>query len=125
VGDELWVERIEGAPWITEHALFHERSRSLIVSDLFFNVRRPNGFMTNLFFRIVGAHRKTAQSRVWRLLVKDRTAAARSAEAVLGWDFERVIVGHGDIVEEDARERARAALAWMTEPSSPKCLVQK
>ncbi len=114
MGDDLRVQRIEGAPTMTEHALYHERSQSLIVTDLLFNVQRSKGFMAGLFLRLVGAHGKTAQSRVWRMVVADRVAAARSAAAVLSWDFERIVVAHGDVVSDAAHERARLALAWMT-----------
>ena len=57
---------------------------------------------------------KLAQSRLWRSLTKDRAAAGRSVEKMLEWEFERVVLAHGDFVEgNDARERTRRALWWM------------
>jgi hypothetical protein len=118
-GDELRVERIEGAPSMNEHVLLHTPSRTLIVSDLMFNVHGCSSFGMRLVLRVMGAYRKTAQSRMWRFLVKDRALAARSASTVLDWDFERVVVAHGEVVEDDARERARRALGWMTGGAPP------
>ena len=36
-GDEIEVKRIDGVPSMEEHAVFHRRSRRLIVADLLFN----------------------------------------------------------------------------------------
>jgi hypothetical protein len=119
VGDQLRVERIQGVPYMTEHVFLHEASRSLVVTDLMFNVHATRSFGMQLFLRLMGAWKKTAQSRAWRFLMRDRAAAARSAMAVLSWDFERVVVGHGDVVEENARTRAQDALTWMTSGSPP------
>jgi hypothetical protein len=115
----LRVERIQGVPNIEEHAFLHEASRSLIVTDLMFNIHQCRSFGMRCVLRIVGAWKKTSQSRIWRLMVKDRAAAARSASNVLSWDFERVVVAHGEVVEDDARERARQALTWMTSGARP------
>lgn len=112
--DGVRVERIQGAPAMTEHVFLHEPSRSLVVTDLMFNVHRCDSVGMRVVLRLVGAWDRTAQSAAWRWFVKDRAAAARSARRVLDLDFERVVVAHGDVVEDDARERTRRALAWMT-----------
>src|SRR5208283_2325340 len=39
IGRDLRIERIEGAPCMTEHVFLHDRSGSLIVTDLIFNVQ--------------------------------------------------------------------------------------
>lgn len=117
LGDDLVVRRIDGVPYMTEHVFLHRPSRSLVVTDLVFNVHRCS-FGMQLFMRFVGAYQKTAQSRMWRWFTKDRAAAAASANDVLAWDFDRIVVAHGDVVAEDARERLRAALAKMTEARS-------
>lgn len=115
------IERIQGAPDIQEHVFLHEASRSLVVGDLLFNIQECRSFWMRLFLRLGGTWKKTAQSMLWKRLVKDRAAAARSASDILSWDFERLIVAHGDVVEDDARGRARKALAWMTS-GAPKLL---
>lgn len=113
LGADLSVQQIQGAPFMNEHVFFHEPSRSLILTDLIFNMRHCKGFMMNLVLRAVGAYEKTAQSRIWRLVVNDRVAVARGVSKILAWDFDRLIVAHGEIVSGEAREIARRALAWM------------
>ena len=115
--DELRVQRVAGALKMNEHVFLHEPSRSLVVSDLVFNVHGGANLPMSIVLWLNGAYRKAAQSRVWRFVVKDRSAAAQSAEAILDWDFDRVVVAHGDVIEGEARTRLRAALSWMTKPA--------
>ncbi|MGH7337976.1 MAG: DUF4336 domain-containing protein, partial [Myxococcota bacterium] len=48
-------------------------------------------------------------SRLTRLLVSDRAAFRRSLEHILRWDFERIVPGHGDVLEQGGRAALRAA----------------
>lgn len=108
------VQRVQGAPIMSEHVFFHENSRSLIVTDLIFNIHATRSLVMKMYLRLGGAYRRTAQSRVWRFLVRDRASAAGAARILLGWDFARVVVAHGEVVVDGARERAVEALRWMT-----------
>jgi hypothetical protein len=47
------------------------------------------------------------------VLAKDRAKLGECVERVLAWDIERVVVAHGEIVEDDARRRLANAVAWM------------
>jgi hypothetical protein len=49
-------------------------------------------------------------ARMWKLWVKDRAAFERSIEAVLAWDFDRIAMAHGEILETNARDRLIGAL---------------
>ena len=115
------IAAIEGVPSMSEHLLFHRSSRTLVVTDLVFNVAAPRGLMANLVLGLVGCRARLAQSRTWRFLVKDRRAAAASAERVLEFPFETLIMAHGDIVSTEARGRLAGALSPMLgrEPRSP------
>ena len=41
--------------------------------------------------------------RTVRLLVKDKAAARKSAEQILQWPIERIIVAHNSIIEQNAK----------------------
>lgn len=41
---------------------------------------------------------------------KDKNAASRSLKKILNWDFERIIISHGDLIEENAKIVALHAL---------------
>jgi hypothetical protein len=111
LSSQVAVQRIEGAQAIDEYALFHRASRTLVVTDLVFNVVRPRGWFAHLVQFVVGCHGRLAQSRVWRFLVRDREATARSIEQLLALPFETLIVAHGEVIHEDARARLAGALS--------------
>jgi hypothetical protein len=48
-----------------------------------------------------------------RLLIRDRAAARRSVEKLLQWNFDRVIVTHGEVLETGGHERVAAAFAFL------------
>lgn len=113
--NEIQYLCIEGVPKVDEFVFLHPSSGTLILTDLLFQIRYPVNTLTKMILWMAGANKgKLAQSRLWRSITKDRGAAGRSVEKMLDWDFERVVLAHGDFVEgADARTRTRQALWWM------------
>jgi hypothetical protein len=109
--DEIEQVLIEGAPALNEVVFFHRASRTLIASDLVFNIVEPPNFMTKLVLSLVGARGRLAQSRAWRFMARDRVAVTASFERILGWGFERLVPAHGEVVEAGARAALGLALA--------------
>jgi hypothetical protein len=101
---------IEGAPDRNEVVFFHKPSRTIYTADLFFNIREPEGFLTPLAFRAMGIYRRFAAAKMWRRWVTDRAAFARSIDKILAWDFDRIVVAHGDALDRNARGQFQASL---------------
>lgn len=112
-GADLDQHLIEGAPKLQEVAFLHRASRTLILTDWMFNVQRSRSLWTRLFMRVNGGWRRPAQTRVLRTTIADRAAARASTDRLLEWDFDRVIVTHGDIVEREGKAALRAATEWL------------
>jgi hypothetical protein len=108
--DQLEFVLVGGAPRCSEVVFFHRVSRTIYTADLFFNIREPEGFLTPLTFRMMGIHRRFAAAKMWRRWVTDRGAFARSIDKILAWDFDRIVVAHGDVVDQHARVQFEAAL---------------
>jgi glyoxylase-like metal-dependent hydrolase (beta-lactamase superfamily II) len=111
-----WAGEVETHPLLGfrlhEVVLFHRPSQTLVITDLCFNVQRSSSPVARAFFRANGMWRRFGPSRLVRLLgVSDRAAFRRSLEQVLRWDFERVVPGHGDVLERGGRPALRAA--WL------------
>jgi hypothetical protein len=83
----------------SEHVFFHVASRSLICTDLLFNIRDETSALTRVFYRSLGAWQRFGTNRVWRWMRKDRAALAASLERVLAWDVRRVVMAHGDPID--------------------------
>ncbi len=64
------IDGIDGAPAVAEHALFHRPTRTLVLTDLVFNVRAPRGIAANVVLWLVGCHGRLAQSRAWRFFIE-------------------------------------------------------
>lgn len=92
---ELEMLVLEGAPTMNEAVFFHVASKTLIVTDLVFQILRPSGLISSLVFRKFGTYKRFAMSKFWLKFVKDKGAFERSLEKVFQWDFESVLMAHG------------------------------
>lgn len=114
---EAWREDIEqvlrGTKYIWEVALFHRPSRTLVLVDLIENIgSRTEGVSwgLKLWWKVVfhmWNHPKPAPE--YQIGWKDKRAASRSLNRILRWDFNRVILAHGDLIETNAKAVLRKA----------------
>ncbi len=108
---ELLALEIQGAPEARDTALLHVPSRTLILTELVFNFGGDEPIWTELLLRVaVGGKHHPGMSRPVKAGVKDPAAFQSSLATILGWDFDRVIVGHGDVIEHDGKAKLRTAL---------------
>ena len=116
---ELWAADLDqvqvgGAPSLRETVFLHRASRTLLCLDLCFNVNTSGSFATRLMMRINGAYGRFGPSRIFRYTVmKDRRALRASLDKILAWDFDRVTVAHGDILETGGRKAIQRGFAWL------------
>ncbi len=109
---ELLALEIQGAPAARDTALFHVLSRTLILTELVFNFGSDEPIWTELILRAaVGGEHHPGMSRPVKAGVKDEAAFQSSLATILGWDFDRVIVGHGDVIDHDGKVKLRTAIA--------------
>ncbi|MGH7814462.1 MAG: DUF4336 domain-containing protein [Candidatus Binataceae bacterium] len=120
LGDEPhpdWAGAIEqhlfrGASALNEVVFFHPAARTLIFTDLAFNL--PADFLgPRFFFRLRGTLGHFGPDGLIRLVIRDRAAARESVARILKWDFDRVIVAHGDIVESGGHAKVEAGFAFL------------
>lgn len=98
-GGVLLAQHIDRAPRVDEVVFLHVPSRTLIVTDLVFNLHDSPNWQSRLLLTVVGAKDRFAMSRSWRwLFSKDRVATRQSLESVLAWDFDRVVMCHGRVL---------------------------
>ncbi len=108
---ELFALEIQGAPAARDTALLHVSSHTLILTELIFNFGQDEPLWTELLLRVaVGGEHHPGMSRPFKAGVKNEEAFRSSVATILGWDFDRVIVGHGDVIENDGKKKLRAAL---------------
>lgn len=108
-GEVVAIE-IGGAPDARDTALLHIPSRTLILTELLFNFG-DEPVWTELILRVaVGSQHHPGMARPYKAGIKDETAFKDSIKTILSWNFDRVVVGHGDVIERDGKAKLRAAL---------------
>jgi hypothetical protein len=103
----------KGAPLLGEVVFFHPATRSLITTDLVFNVPVGQTRGARLFYWLVGAEGRIGPHRLIRFAMRDRRACRASADRILAWDFERITVTHGEVVERGGREAFRSGFSFL------------
>jgi hypothetical protein len=87
---------IFGMPNVNETAFFHKSSRTLIVTDLVFNLQNINGWANSLIFRLFGTYKKPALSRLFLSQVQDKSTFIASIEKLCQLEFENILLPHGE-----------------------------
>jgi hypothetical protein len=83
----------------------------LIAADLLFNFGPDTSAWTRfLALCAVGSRHHPGMSRPFRMAVKDKAAFQRSVKALTRWNFDRIIVGHGEIIATGAKRELAGAL---------------
>jgi Domain of unknown function (DUF4336) len=117
---DVWAEEIDqvlvrGNRFIWEVAFFHRPSKTLILTDLLENIGEKSGavgWQFKLWWKVVfhmWDNPKPAPE--YQMGWKDRRAAKHSLERILEWDFDRIILSHGENIESDAKAVLRKAWA--------------
>lgn len=119
--DERWEDDfdqvlVRGNKLIWEVAFYHKSTRTLILVDLIENITDETEDVSwalklwwKLVFRMWNNPKPAPEYQLgWR----DKQAASKSLKRILAWDFARIIISHGDLIEEDAK--GVALRAWKT-----------
>ncbi|HJL44092.1 MAG TPA: DUF4336 domain-containing protein [Myxococcales bacterium LLY-WYZ-16_1] len=107
---EIEVHSIDGAPRVRERVLLHRPSRTLVVTDLLFNIENAKGFAIRSILWAAGTLEGLAKSRITRMLTQNRDAFDRSVDGILQLDFDRLIMAHGSPIPTGAKARVRQTL---------------
>jgi hypothetical protein len=115
---ELWTGTVDqvlvrGNRFIWEVVFFHRPSKTLLLVDLienFTDLTPDVNWLLKLWWKVV--------FRMWddpkpapeyQMGWKDKEAARKSLEKILQWDFNKIILSHGDLIGADAKEIALRA----------------
>lgn len=119
VPDPRWREELDQEVFlghlVPEVVFLHRASRTLIVGDLVTGPFRRASLplISRLYWWAEGISREPATTRSFRLTTRNRQAARGSLERILGWDFDGILVGHGEPVHAGGRAALERAMAWL------------
>ena len=106
---------IDGHAVLDEVVFLHKPSRTLIVTDF---IQKHEAAGASWIWRgvkhmagILGRHGGVPLDI--KLSVRDKTAARRSIDTILGWDFDNLIIAHGHCLKGGAKEDVGRAFDWI------------
>jgi hypothetical protein len=106
--DPAWADEIDqAATWgnvfFSEIVFLHRATRTLVVTDLVENLERGTvSPPARLLVRAFGIGSRPVAAPEHRYYTMDAEAAAESFRRIRMWDFERIVLAHGGLIEDDA-----------------------
>ena len=108
--DDLNHEFMAGVPFFDETVFLHRSSQSLIVTDLIQNYSGEtasglSGLATKCIYQPIG-FKDICLAPPLRMgfMIKDKEKFAKAIKSIQDWDFNKIIVTHGDIIEKNAKQ---------------------
>ena len=108
--DQLMVR---GMPRLNEVVFLHRASRTLLLTDLAFNLGTEMPWLSRVMLKFNGCYDCFAASRLLRTTITDRAALRTSLDRIFAWDFDRLVLSHGRNVDAGAKELLRDAYAFL------------
>lgn len=100
-----------GSRVLQEVEFFHRSSGTLIMGDFIQNYR-ASGTVRNLLRKLAGvAGGMPLDARA--SFIGNKAAGRASLERLLSWNFNKLIVAHGECIDRDAPDFVRRALSWL------------
>jgi hypothetical protein len=108
----LWAGEIDrvlirGTAYLREVVFFHRPSKTLIGVDIIENIGDSTpgtNWMLRMWFVLLRMWNRPAPAPEYWLGWRDKEAVRACLERVLEWDFERVILAHGELITQNARQ---------------------
>lgn len=98
---------LSGFDALNECVFFHPASRTLILTDTAFHLDESFPLLTQFASKVTGGYKQLSPSLLEKIATTEKESVKRSVEKVLHWDFERVIMAHGSIIERHGKEKFR------------------
>ncbi|MEL6552336.1 MAG: DUF4336 domain-containing protein [Cyanobacteria bacterium J06621_11] len=92
---------------LNEWVFLHQASRTLILTDAAFHYDSSFPWAKQLIARVIGCYDALTPSLLEKVAIRDKQTLQTSVDAVLQWDFDRVVMAHGSVIEQGGKERFR------------------
>jgi hypothetical protein len=117
--DQRWHEEfeqvvIQGTRIISEVAFVHKPTRTLILVDLLENIgddyTHEAGALLQFWWKAVfHMWNNPKAAPEYQIAWGDKEIVRKGLEKILSWDFERIILAHGNLIESNAKVVAEKA----------------
>lgn len=95
-----------------EVVVLHRPSRTLVVTDLCFHLTEQVPWGTRLSMRMLGGYPGVRSTLLERVAMQ-RDRAREELGALAAWDFDRLVLAHGAVVERGGKDAFVGAFRWL------------
>ncbi len=106
--DGLKTIDFNGFNLLNELVFFHPKSRTLILTDTAFNFDDSFPLITQFAARVIGGYKSLSPSLLEKVASKEKAKVKLAVQKILDWNFERVIMAHGSIIENQGKQKFKA-----------------
>lgn len=92
---------------LNECVFFHPDSRTLILTDAAFHFDNSFPFVTKFAISVAGGYKSLSPSLPEQIATTAKGEVRQSITQTLEWDFERVIMAHGSIIEKGGKQKLK------------------
>lgn len=110
---ELEALPLRGVPFWDETVLYHRPTQTLLGADIVCWANAKDHWTWRCGARLTGCYEQVRVPPDARKKISDKAAAARSIQSMLERPAQRLIIGHGGVIEDGWRDRL--ARAWQRE----------
>jgi hypothetical protein len=111
-GPDIVTHTLRSFAMTNEVLVLHRPSRTLVVTDLVFNIGPTAPWLTRVGMRCVGGY-PGCRVTVLERFGMNRAAAREDLAVIAGWDFDRVVMAHGEVIETGAKQSILNAFRWL------------
>ena len=103
--DELDQMIFKGCAFMEEVFFFHKSTKTLLVTDFIQSMHEHHNFIERFVGRIGGVYNNPSPPRDLRLMLYlDKKNTRKSIQRVNQWDFDKIIIAHGNLITKNAKE---------------------
>jgi hypothetical protein len=105
--DGFKILDLTGISILNEFVFFHRQSHTLILTDTAFHFDKSFSLRTRLAAKFLGVYEKLTPSPLEKLAINEKEKVKKSIQNVLRWNFNRVIMAHGTIIEDSGNQKLK------------------
>jgi Domain of unknown function (DUF4336) len=105
--DGFKILDLSGISILNEFVFFHSQSHTLILTDTAFHFDQNFSLRTRLAAKLLGVYEKLTPSPLEKLAINEKLKVKNSIQKVLHWNFNRVIMAHGSIIENCGNQKLK------------------
>ncbi|MEE2959536.1 MAG: DUF4336 domain-containing protein [Myxococcota bacterium] len=103
-----------GGSAFEETVFYHGPSRVLVTCDLIEYFTGHDHWLTRIYLKLMGTYQHPSFPKIIRTWYKDKPLASKAMTQILNWDFDRMIISHGDcVLDDDPKGALRKTYPWL------------